>query len=202
MSCPRQLRPICRRSAYVSACHPETDGGRTGYLRSWGGLLLESDGAEAPPVVPPCGQGPLRAAKPHGGVISSGSRRTLFLFDYSVDLARSQIHHCAARWRLRWPQPFIGARRKQARRLTLALARFQRLGQACMRAMSSRTLASNAFSSNRCFTRSPMLTIPTRWPLSITGRWRIFPRVMAAIAVSTRSVERQLMIGALIRRST
>src|SRR6185312_10867556 len=96
MSCPRQLRPTCRRSACVSACHPETDGGWIGYLRSLGELLLESDGAKAPPVVPLRGQGSLLATGPHSDTASSGARHTLFLSEYSAASARSQIRNRGA----------------------------------------------------------------------------------------------------------
>src|SRR5208282_421576 len=42
--------------------------------------------------------------------------------------------------------------------------------QARMREMSRRTLASSSFSSRRCFTRSPMLTMPFTSLSSITGK--------------------------------
>ena len=37
---------------------------------------------------------------------------------------------------------------------------------------SRRTPVSSSISRTRCFTRSPMLTMPTRRPCSRTGRWR------------------------------
>ena len=42
--------------------------------------------------------------------------------------------------------------------------------QARMREISRRTLASSSFSSRRCFTRSPILTMPFSSWSSITGR--------------------------------
>ena len=66
--------------------------------------------------------------------------------------------------------------------------------QARMREISRRTLASNSFSSRRCFTRSPILTMPFSSLSSITGKWRIRAVVIVASTASTRSEERQLIM--------
>ena len=68
------------------------------------------------------------------------------------------------------------------------------LTQARMREISRRTLASNSFSSRRCFTRSPILTMPFSSLSSITGKWRIRAVVIVASTASTRSEERQLIM--------
>ena len=86
-----------------------------------------------------------------------------------------------------------GARSRATRPLPDSRQR-RPLPQARMREISRRTLASSSFSSRRCFTRSPTLTMPFSSLSSITGKWRIRAVVIVASTASTRSEERQLIM--------